>query len=212
MTALEEVYAVIVLLYLLESLLFVRSGQLVLRESSRGKWSIVVNGFELSGINRRVVAGPLLPAGAAVVVNAEEFEIWETDPDSVSSQTDAADFDSRFADLKRVLEPIEVLSNTLAAFLFVGFPLEVRVLGLDAAWPIILGQLIALMLLTGLLVSVLSRRLLGSSVPQGDIAAIALSPFAAIRAPRLLWREFFAASPSSVLGLLRCKPALFNAS
>lgn len=202
MTALEEVYAVIVLLYLLESLLVVGSGQIVLRESLLGRWSIVVNGFELAGINRRVVVGPLLPAGGAVVVDAKEFEILPVFLASTQSETETVDFDSRFRGLKRVLEPIELLSNTLAAFLFVGFPLEVRVLGLDAAWPIILGQLIVLMALTTLLVRISSRRMLRSPLRFGDIAAMAVSPFAAIRAPRVLWGAFFADSPSTVLCLL----------
>lgn len=199
MTALEKVYAVIVFLYFVESLLFIRAGQVVLRESFRENWSIVVNGFELSGINRRVVVGPLLPASGAAVVDVKELETFLSLPESTQSQTEAADFESRFTVFRQLLEPIEVLSNTLAAFLFVGFPLEVRVLGLDVAWTIILGQLITLMVLTGLFVSLSSRRLLGRPLPLGDIAAMAVSPFAAIRAPRSIWREFVAENSPAIL-------------
>lgn len=208
MIAIENVYAVIVFLYFLESLLFVRSDQLVLRESWRGNWSIVANGFELSGINRRVVVGPLLPAGGAIVVDSSEFEGLPAVQDPPQSHSEAADIES-LSGLRRVLEPIELLSNTLAAFLFVGFPLEVHFLGVEAAWPIILGQLITLMAFTGILVSRSSRRLLGRPLPPGDIAAMAVSPFAAIRAPRLIWREFFAeSSPAILLSLARKKATL----
>jgi hypothetical protein len=77
-------------------------------------------------------------------------------------------------------------------------------MGLDAAWPVILGQLITLMALVALHASLAWRRLLGRRLPAADMAAMLLSPFAAIRAPRLIWREFFSAnSPASIGRLLR---------
>jgi hypothetical protein len=203
MTALLELGAVLLALYLLECLALLPEGASLLVEGRRGRFRLARTSGALTLRGRRAWLAHPLPWRSALALAAPPAG---DDDGGHDADTPPAAVLARLSELRRAGGSLRWLATALTVWLFAVAPLAVAAAGLAATWKPLAAGAVALVAAIAIAFAGAHRRLFPALADDrwAATAALALVPTDAMRAYASLGRPLLASVPPAVAVVALC--------